>query len=233
MTAAVVTGGGGAIGHAIAVGLAERGHRLILPIRSRESAAALLNRFPGRAVEVDLASIGEVEALCAELAKLERVEVIVHAAGALRLGRVESFDLDELDVLYHVNLRAAARITQALLPAVRAAQGQVVFVNSSAAAGPGRPGSGGYDATKHALRAFADALRAEENEHGLRVLSVYPGRTAGPMQERLHAREGRAYEPSHLLQPEDVAAAVLSALDLPRTGEVTDVHIRPRQKPLQ
>ncbi len=90
---------------------------------------------------------------------------------------------------------------------------------------------GQYAATKHALRAMTDSLRDEVNPDGVRVLSVFLGRTASPMQAAIHQVEGRAYDPDRLVQPQDVAAMVISALSLPRTAEVTDISIRPMQKP--
>ena len=81
------------------------------------------------------------------------------------------------------------------------------------------------------LRALADALREELNPRGIRVLTVYPGRTAGPMQETLHQLEGRPYRLDRLLQPDDVAATIMDVLSLPRTAEVTDIDIRPMLKP--
>ena len=87
-----------------------------------------------------------------------------------------------------------------------------------------------YAATKHALRALADALREEVNERGVRVLSVFLGRTASRMQQAVHQHEKRPYNPGRLLQPSDVASMVLAALRLPRTAEVTDLHIRPMLK---
>ena len=66
------------------------------------------------------------------------------------------------------------------------------------------------------------------------MLSVYPGRTASPMQERLHRESSgpvRPYVAADLLQPDDVAAVVVQALSLPRTAEVTDLHVRPFVKP--
>ena len=63
------------------------------------------------------------------------------------------------------------------------------------------------------------------------MLSVYPGRTATRMQRQVCELEGRAYRPERLLQPEDVASAVLHALLLPRSGEITDLHVRPFRKP--
>jgi NADP-dependent 3-hydroxy acid dehydrogenase YdfG len=112
----------------------------------------------------------------------------------------------------------------------------VVFVNSSAGV-HAAAGIAQYAATKHALRALADSLRCEVNVDGVRVLTVYPGQTASPMQEelhrqrQLHAAETRPYRAGELLQPADVAAVVVNALGMPRTAEVTEVHVRPTVKP--
>ena len=88
-----------------------------------------------------------------------------------------------------------------------------------------------YAATKHGLRALADSLRDEVNHDGIRVLSVYLGRVAGPLQEEIHALEGKAYRPGELIQPEDVAGIVVHALALPSTAELTELDIRPQQRP--
>ncbi len=114
----------------------------------------------------------------------------------------------DLDRQYQVNFRAPYLLTRGLLPALTRAKGQIVFLNSSVFLNA-RGGATGYAASKYALKAFADALRAEVNPDGLRVLSVFPGRTASRMQAEVHAAEGARYDPSRLLQPEDVAAAVL------------------------
>ena len=120
-------------------------------------------------------------------------------------------------------------MTRELLPLLRASRGQVVFVNSSAVFT--RPSHcGAYIATKAALHGLADALRSEVNEAGVRVLSVFPGRTATPMQEDLHRAEGTPYRPERLLQADDVATAVMGALAMPRSAEVTDIRIRPNLK---
>jgi NADP-dependent 3-hydroxy acid dehydrogenase YdfG len=106
----------------------------------------------------------------------------------------------------------------------------VVFVNSSAALSA-RANVGQYAATKHALKAVADSLREEVNAAGVRVLSLFVGRTATRMQAELHAVEGKAYDPESLIQPEDVAALAVHALALPSTVEVTDIVLRPLRKP--
>jgi NADP-dependent 3-hydroxy acid dehydrogenase YdfG len=102
----------------------------------------------------------------------------------------------------------------------------VVFVNSSAGL-RANPDWSAYAASKHGLRALADSLRAEEAASGVRVTSVYPGRTATAMQERVHAQEGKEYDPADWIKAESVASAVVAALDLPRDAEMTDVTVRP------
>ena len=120
-------------------------------------------------------------------------------------------------------------LTQSLLPMLKAAEGDIVFINSSVVFSDGRD-VGLYAAMHAAMRAIANALRAECNEDGVRVLTVFPGRTAGALQEAIHEVEGRDYDPDRLLQPADIAEAVLSAVSLPRTAELTELRIRPRSK---
>src|SRR5262249_6488743 len=75
-----------------------------------------------------------------------------------------------------------------------------------------------------------DSLREEVNAAGVRVLSLFLGRTASPMQASVHEMERRKYNPELLMQPEDAAAVVINALTLPRTAEVTEVSKRPLVK---
>jgi NAD(P)-dependent dehydrogenase (short-subunit alcohol dehydrogenase family) len=117
-------------------------------------------------------------------------------------------------------------LLQRLLPLLIKAKGQVVFINSTQAV-RAAAGLGQYAATKHAV---ADSLRDEVNANGVRVLSLFLGRTASERQRAIFAAEGRPYPPERLMQPADVAELVLSLLRLPRTSEVTDIVSRPMQK---
>ena len=107
---------------------------------------------------------------------------------------------EDFDRLYRVNLRAPFVLTQDLLPALRRARGQVVFVNSSA----GLRASALnvlYAATKHGLKAIADGLRDEVNADGIRVDQRLPGRTATAMQQFVHEHEGGTTGPSSCCEP--------------------------------
>src|SRR5262249_36580240 len=154
------------------------------------------------------------------------LDVLVHSAGTIQLGSVASEPTSSLDRQYAVNLRAPFALTKALLPALRECQGQVVFINSTAAL-KASANNALYAATKAGLKAFAEGLGREVNPAGVRVVTLYVGRTATPMQARVHEYEGRHYRPESLLPPEDVAEAAVAALLLPPGGEVTDIVIRP------
>jgi NAD(P)-dependent dehydrogenase (short-subunit alcohol dehydrogenase family) len=178
----------------------------------------------------DLADEDQVRGLAAFVKqRCGGLDLLMHCAGYLAIGPVDSTPIEELDRHYRVNFRAPYLLTQLLLPLLRRRSGQIVFVNSSVVFHP-QEGVSQYTAMKQALRGFADSLRAEVNRHGIRVLTVYPGRTASGMQERLFHVERRQYRPERLSQPEDVAAAIVAALSMPRTTEVLEILLRPTNK---
>ncbi|MFL5306449.1 MAG: SDR family NAD(P)-dependent oxidoreductase [Polyangia bacterium] len=232
---ALVTGAGSGIGRAVATTLATEGAHVHLVGRTKSKLEATAGEFPQGAAApgiwpLDLNIDASLEQLRSSLlAQVQNLDVLVLAAGELVQGTIAEMPVDVFDRLWASNVRSVYVLVQKLLPLVTACQGQIVFVNSSAGLGA-RPNGGQYAATKHALKALADALRAEVNAQGVRVLSIYPGRTATPRMERLYADGGQAYRPEVLLQATDVAATVADALSLPRTAEVTDLSIRPLAK---
>jgi NADP-dependent 3-hydroxy acid dehydrogenase YdfG len=127
---------------------------------------------------------------------------------------------------FEINVVAVAELTRLLLPALRAARGRVVLLNSGAGL-TARAGWASYAASKFALRAFADALREEERAHGVRVTSVHPGRVDTAMQRAVVAHEGGEYRPEAYLRPESVAGAVLLAVTAPDDAALTELVLRP------
>lgn len=233
---AVVTGASGGIGGAIAVALGERGAAVCLGGRDRtrleETAARVEAAGPGGAevYRADLTVQSELAELAAALrARPDGVDVLVHSAGEFARGRFEDTPVEVIDRLVALNVRSAFQLTQELVPTLKRRRGQVVFINSSVSVAT-RALVGPYALTQHARRAVTDTFRHELNDYGMRVLGVYPGRTATRMQAEIHRLEGRAYEPLRLLQPADVAEVIAAALALPRTAEVTDLHVRPAER---
>lgn len=231
---ALVTGASSGIGAACAEALAADGWSLVLQGRDRDRTGAIAQR--ARAALEARVVRGQVDTVLADLATDAGVartvaavagrplHALVHAAGLVRLGTVEALEVEALDAHLALNLRAPYALTRALLGPLRAAAGHLVFVNS----GSGRQAKAGwaaYSASKFALRALADALREEED--ALRVTTVYPGRTATPMQAAVRSEEGAAYDPSAFVRPEDVAAQVVALLRMAPPSLVSELSIRP------
>lgn len=232
---AVVTGASRGIGKAIALTLAGQGAELYLAARSKEAlgeTAKEAQRLGARAhaCYLDLTKDEDINALGERLQReAAGLNILVLCGGAIAHGLHAAASLTDLDLMYRANVRGHYALIQTVLPLLRKAKGQLVFVNSSS--GLRSPvNAGQFSATQHAFRSIADSLRDEVNGDGIRVLSIFPGRTATPRMEKLFSKEGRVYKPELLLQPEDVAEMVTHALRLPRTAEVTDISIRPMQK---
>jgi NAD(P)-dependent dehydrogenase (short-subunit alcohol dehydrogenase family) len=223
----LVTGAGSGIGAALVGALHERGDALVLLARSGERADDLAATYPGATTLVsDLADPPGLERALAEAHLPDSLDSVVHVAGAVDLAPLAELDLADWQRQLDVNLTAPALVTRAALPALRAARGLVLFVNSGAGLAA-HPDWSAYAASKFGLRALADALRGEEKPHGVRVTTVFPGRTATPMQEKVHRQEGRDYDASAWIDPRTVAATILHVLDLPRDATVPEVSVHP------
>jgi short-subunit dehydrogenase len=243
----LITGATGGIGTAVAELLRERGHDLVLAGRSPErldklaatlrgganAATQVINpgavASPPRAASIstiplDLTEPRRIEAALAMAGVPARLDGLVHTAGMVHLGPVAQMEADEWMEHLSVNLVSAAEMTRLLLPSLRAAEGHVVFVNSTAGL-RANPEWSAYAASKFGLRALADSLRAEEP--ALRVTTVYPGRTATEMQRSVRAQEGHAYAEDDFAAPGTVARVLVAALETPRDAVISDVTVRP------
>ncbi|MEV6895787.1 SDR family oxidoreductase [Amycolatopsis sp. NPDC051372] len=219
---ALVTGASRGIGAAVAHQLAPT-HRLLLGGRDEAALEKVAAELPG--AEPWRVDLTDDASLAAAAAQIERLDVLVHSAGAARLGTIAEGSAEDWRVNYEVNVVAVAELTRLLLPALRAAHGHVVVINSGSGR-TARAGWGAYAASKFAARAFADALRDEEPD--LRVTTVYPGRTDTDMQRAVIAHEGGEYDPARFLRPDSVATAVLTAVSASPEAHLTEVILRPR-----
>lgn len=217
----VVTGATRGIGREVVRQLVE--HSLVLVGRDAGALDALVAELPdARAVVVDLNDAPSVRTV----EWPDHLDGVVHSAGVAVRASVEHTRPTTFEEMFALNVVAVAELTRVLLPALRTAGGTVVLLNSGQGLWVTGP-SAAYAASKHALRAYADALRQEEPE--LRVTSVYPGRVATEMQRELRAQEGGAYEPERYLAATTVASVVVQALQLPDDAVMTDVRLVPRR----
>lgn len=221
MRTALITGASRGIGAAIADALAPT-HTLLLAGRPSPALQSTAERLGATALPLDVTDADSIQAATAAIGELN---VLVHNAGVSLPGRIAESTVDEWRTTFEVNVVGAVAVTLALLPALRAADGQVLFINS----GSGRKASenmASYSASKFALRAFADSLRLSEPD--LRVTTVYPGRVDTDMQHELVSYEGGEYDASKFLRAETVAAAVAQAVATPPDGHLHEVILRPR-----
>lgn len=212
---ALVTGGSRGIGAAIVDDLS-RTHRVI----------------SWSSQDVDLRDPESIAAAVAELrdpesgGPLNRLDVLVHSAGLAQESPVAETSWDTWQEIFAVNVFGVAELTRLLLPALRAAHGTVVAINSGSGYKSGA-GQGPYSGTKFALRAFTDALR-EEERGTVRVSSVHPGRVDTDMQVALQTARGNTdYDGARYVRPESIAAAVRLAVDTTDEAIVEEVSVRP------
>ncbi|MEQ4718126.1 SDR family NAD(P)-dependent oxidoreductase [Nonomuraea sp. B19D2] len=208
---AVVTGGAGAIGAAIATDLSALGAEVVVAdVRNAEAVAADLPG--GRAAVVDLASPASVEQFSEAVGQ---VDILVHNAGVSIVEAFAESNPAGWDLMWQVNLRGPMLLTKLLLPGMLARRwGRLVFVSSDGArAGSG--GEGAYAATKAGLFGLAKTLAREAAKAGVTSNVVCPGPTDTPMLHRVSAAEpglvdkiARGIPLRRLGTPADVAGLV-------------------------
>ena len=221
MPTAMITGASRGLGAAIARALAPT-HTLFLAGRPSPQLDAVADEFGATTWPVDF---GDLDAIETAVEPIVELDVLIHNAGVAYPGRVAESSVDEWRATLQVNVLGVVALTLPLLPALRAAAGHVVFVNSGSGINAS-PGLAAYSASKFALRGFADSLR--NDEPSLRVTSVHPGRIATEMQEDLVAYEGREYTASDYLSPETVAHVIADAVNAPRDAHIHEGIVRPR-----
>ena len=224
MASYLITGVSRGIGRAVAERLLAERHEVYGIVRQPVPELALT----GFAV-LNLAEPAAFDAALAPLLDaVPALDGLVHCAGVVRPGRLADARPAEFSEQFTLNVVAVAELTQRCLPALRAARGTVLLVNSGSGLNA-RPPLSTYGVSKFALRGYAEALRQEEP--GIRVSTVYPGRTDTDMQHMVRAAEAGDYQPADYLRPGTVAGAIVSVLRLPADGTITDLVLRPAGQP--
>ncbi len=224
----VITGATGGIGEALARAFADRGDRVLAIARPGERLDRLCARLPTvTPVPLDLRAADQA---AVALGELDRVDVLVHCAGVSEVAAVSDTSFEDWRDTLTINVAAAAELTRTMLPALRAAHGQVVFIN--AAPGMGAvPRWSAYVGSKAALRELADSLREEEREHGVRVTTVYPGGVATELLRKVRGQFGRPFEPEDTIGPSTLASIVRTVVDFGGDAHVTELSVRHTSRP--
>ncbi|MEJ3655812.1 SDR family NAD(P)-dependent oxidoreductase [Actinomycetes bacterium KLBMP 9759] len=207
---ALITGASRGVGAAVARALAPS-HDLLLGGRDTAALAALAAELPGsRPWPIELTDTVEV---VEATGGIDRLDALVHSAAVVAPGTVAGTKAAVWRRHLDVNVVAVAELTRLLLPALRAARGRVVVLNPSTDL-RGQPGWASLAACSHALRGFAEVLRAEEGPR-VRVTSIHAGHLGAP------------HDPDAVLRPESVAGAVLLAVNAPDDAVLSDMVLHP------
>lgn len=222
---ALVTGASRGIGRAVALDLGQT-HHVVLVGRDADALDAVRAELSDASVLVlDVADADAVAA--AELP--DSLDVLVHSAGISRGSEVASTDRAAWREVFETNVFGVADLTARALPALRDGGGTVVLINSGAGLFS-TPGGAVYSASKFALRTFADTLREEERENGVRVTSVHPG-IVDTQMGRGAIEKNPDGKPERMIAPETIAAAVRAAVEAPPEAQHEMISIRPTLSP--
>ena len=241
---AVVVGASSGIGAAVAKALVEEGASVALAARRKDALSALQQEICSKHADArvhiqatDVAVREQMEALIqATTQELGPVDIVVSCAGVMYFTMMKNLKLDEWDRTLDVNCKGLLNVLSASLPSLLSRQaGHIVAISSDA----GRkvfPGLGVYSASKFFVEATLQSLRLETAGQGLRVTSVQPGNTATDLLGMSSDREAlKKYgEPTgaKILDPQDVAAAIIYALRQPAHVAVNEILVEPRDEPI-
>jgi len=170
----LVTGASSGIGFEATRTLLRRGH-VVYGAARRTQLMAPLVEAGGHALRMDVTDADSVAgAVSTIVGEQGRIDGVVADAGYAQLGTIENVTIDDAMRQFDVNVLGVTRVVQAVLPTMRAQGRGTIVVVSSIAARTAVPGMVWYAASKHALEAFADALRMEVGRFGIRVAIVQP-----------------------------------------------------------
>ncbi len=245
-TTALVTGASSGIGEATALQLAAEGAAVALVARRTDRLVALAEKIEssgGTTVALTADVTDETEATrVVEQAvhELGRLDTVVNNAGVMLLGPIVDADVSEWQRMVNINLLGLMYVAHASLPhllqAAEDGERQVAdLVNISSVAGRQvRLGSGAYNATKHAVGAFSEALRQEVTKRHLRVSLVEPGAVETELvshnRPEIQANSAKRFEGMDRLQATDIADAITYIVTRPRYVAINEVLIRPTQQ---
>jgi len=223
---AVVSGAGSGIGRAIASALAARGHSLALagrreaPLRETLAAAAAHGLVASADVRDEAAMQGFAARVVEELGV---PEIVVAAAGVARIAPFAELAAGEFRASIETNLLGAANLLRAFLPAMIERGSGHLVVLSSVAARRVFAGWSAYSASKWGLLGLVETLREELAGSGLRLLSLTPGATETPLWDEVAGDWNR----SRMIAPEEVAGALVWALDATGRAVVEEIRLQP------
>jgi 3-oxoacyl-[acyl-carrier protein] reductase len=229
---AIVTGAGRGIGRAIALALGEAGARVALAARSEGEIRSVAQEIRGKdgdalAIAADLTRDDEIERLVKQTVKeWGAVDILVNNAGWGKTATVVDSRVEDWDRTLQINLRAPMVLTRLVLPGMIAKKSGAVVNIGSISSKAGTANTSAYSASKFGMLGFTQSLFEEVREYGVKVSIILPGFVDTPLIP-LNKRLDRG----KMIQPRDIAGAVMYVLSTPLNSCPVEMTIRPQQTP--
>lgn len=239
---AIVTGASSGIGEATAFALAQVGVKVALAARRKDRLGNLNKRIADHNGEAFIAQMDVTKpedwqaTVKHTLKKWGRVDILINNAGVMLLSYMDKLKVEEWIRMIDVNVKGVLHGLAAVLPLMRE-QKSGDFINiSSDSATKAFPGSAVYSGTKAAVNWISEGLRAElaREKMPIRVTSIMPGAVATELASHITDQDVfaffRSHSPIEFMKAEDIAAAVLYALQQPAHVDINQILLRPSQQ---
>jgi len=227
---AFITGATHGIGRATAFALGRAGYAVGVCARTAATVEALVAELRGGLTSAAgaAADVSQPEPVAQAVARvteaLGEIGLLVNNAGVLIARPFEELTLEDWDTTMATNVRSLFVVTRTVLPGMRRRRAGTVVNVASLAGRNGFAGGTAYTASKHAVLGFARSLMLEARKEGIRVITICPGSVdTGMLRDQAMLKS----DPQRILQPEDVAEAIVAAVRLPPRAMVSEIDVRP------
>jgi NAD(P)-dependent dehydrogenase (short-subunit alcohol dehydrogenase family) len=227
---ALITGATEGIGRATAFALGRAGYKVGICARTEAKIRRVVEELKTEGIEAAgaAADVGQPDparsAAAAVSGRLGAIDVLVNNAGILIAKPFEELSLDDWDATMATNVRSLYLMTREVLPAMRQKRAGSIVNVASLAGRNGFAGGTAYAASKHAVLGFSRSLMLETRKDNIRVIAICPGSVDTSMMQDQPMLKPDA---KRILRPEDVAATIVHALQLPERAMMSEVDIRP------
>lgn len=224
---AIVTGASSGIGKEVALMLLQAGAQVSLISRNPD-LSELSTGSKAKGYAIDLGDIATVSASIQEIVTdMGGVDILINNAGMAYIGELIDMPLAEWQKLFDLNLTSVFQCLQATLPTMRSQKSGTVINVVSIAGKQGFPNWAAYSASKFALLGLTQAIAAEEQPHGIKIMSICPGSVDTPLWDTLGDKVPPSFNRSAMLKPSTVAESIMSLVNLPSDAIISDLVIMP------
>ena len=226
---AIVTGASSGIGKEVALRLLQAGAEVSLVSRNPDR---LLSELPAeskaKGYAIDLGAVTEVSAqIQAIVTDMGGVDILINNAGCAYIGELIAMPLEEWQKLFDLNVTSVFQSLQAVLPTMRSQKSGTIINVASIAGKQGFPNWGAYSASKFAILGLTQAIAAEEQSHGIKIMAICPGSVDTPLWDTLGDKVPPNFDRSAMLRPTTVAASIMNLVNLPPDAVINELVLMP------